>query len=457
MSGVLAISWILWFWETYLDYRQYRVVKTTQKVPDLLKDQIDSETFKKSKAYSIDKARFGFVSGLYSQIQFTLTIYYFLMPYFWDLSHSIMTEKLGLGRSNSIEWEIFQSLVFTFITSVLSTLVNLPISIYNTFVLEQRHGFNKQTVSFYAWDKLKKFFISFCITAPVVATSIYIVRKGGDYFFLYLWLFCFVVVLVLTFFHGEIAALFDKFTPLPTGELRDRIEKLAKDVNFPLANIFVVEGSKRSTHSNAYQSGLFQKKRIVIYDTLIEDYYEKKLKEESDQNEKESIDKKEKDAKDTENKDAKKKGCNDDEIIAVLCHEIGHWFHMHLFKNLIFSEVNYFFMFLLFSKFYNDVALYSAFGFYQDQPVIIGLALLMMNLTPYNEILGFIAIFMSRSFEYQSDEFAMKRGYSNELKTALVKLNIDNLGFPVHDELYSTFIHSHPTLIQRIKALDKAD
>jgi STE24 endopeptidase len=458
--GVLAVSWVLWLWDTYLDYRQYRVVKKTETVPDVLKDQIDAETFRKAKVYTIDKAKFGFITSVYNQIQFTLTIYWFLMPYFWNLSHKIMTETFGLSRSDSLEWEIFQSLVFTFITSVASTLVNLPISIYNTFFLEQKHGFNKQTVSFYAWDKLKKFFISFSISAPILSGVIYIVRKGGDYFFLYLWIFCFVVVLVLTFFHGEIAALFDKFTPLPAGELKEKIQTLAKDVNFPLANIFVVEGSKRSNHSNAYQSGLFSKKRIVIYDTLIADYYKKKesqeLKEQSKDEANDQNAAKKKGADDSNDQgNEKKRGCTDDEIIAVLCHEIGHWFHMHLFKTLVFTEINYFFIFLLFSKLYNDVTLYSAFGFYRDQPVIIGLALLMMILTPYTEVLGFVATLMSRKFEYQSDKYAKERGHSNELKTALVKLNIDNLGFPVHDELYSTFNHSHPTLIQRIRALEE--
>lgn len=463
--GVLGVSWVLWVWETYLDYRQYQVYKTTQKVPEILKDQIDDETFKKSKLYSIDKAKFGFISSLYSQIQFTLTLCLYLMPYFWDLSHKIMTEIFGSHGKNHIEWEVFQSLVFLFTTSVASTFINLPLSIYNTFVIEERHGFNKQTARFYAWDKTKKFFVSYIISAPVVAAAIYIVRYGGDYFFLYLWLFCFVVVLLLTFFIGEIMAIFDKFTPLPPSSLRNRIEKLAQELNFPLANIFVVEGSKRSSHSNAYQSGLFNKKRIVIYDTLIENYYEKKS-----QSEKRSESTKDADSTDVEDEEANKenrpgeqdkakkpKGCNDDEIMAVLCHELGHWWCGHLFKNLALAEIHYFFMFLLFSRFYTDPTLYAAFGFFNEKPVIIGLALLMMILTPYNEVLGFIFTLLSRRFEYQSDSFAKKRGRASDLKRALVKLNVDNLGFPVHDELYSTFNHSHPTLIQRIRALDKTD
>lgn len=451
--GVLVISWVFWTWETYLDFRQFKLYKTTTKVPKELDGLIDDETFNKAKAYSIDKARFGFISSIFSQIQSTVILYFFLMPYFWNLSRDIMTQTFGTTQSTTVEWEIFQSIVFTFITSFGTTFINLPLSIYNTFVIEQKHGFNKQTARFYAWDKFKQFFISFLITTPIMSAIIYIVRNGGPYFFLYLWIFCFVVILVITFFHGEIAALFDKFTPLPEGELRDKIEELSKGVNFPLTNIFVVEGSKRSAHSNAYQSGIFNRKRIVIYDTLIEGYHDKpEQKEKStelDEARKES-------AKEGTGADKKKKGCNTEEILAVLCHELGHWYCSHLIKQLTFAEINYFLMFVIFSRFYNDPTFYAAFGF-TETPAIIGLALMMMVLAPYNELIGFISTTMSRRFEYQSDAFAKKKGYAEKLKTALVKLNIDNLGFPVHDELYSKFNHSHPTLIQRLKALDKVD
>lgn len=448
--GVLTISWAFWLWDTYLDYRQYRVFLKADKVPDELEGKIDDETFKKARAYSIDSSRFGFVARLFSQIQTTVTIVYFILPYLWDVSHQIMSATFGFSKSQSIEWEIFQSLTYVLITSIASTLINLPLSIYSTFVIEQRHGFNKQTPGFYAWDKLKKFIVGFLISAPIVSAIIYIVRRGGPYFFLYLWIFCFIVVCILTFFHGEIAAIFDKFTPLPAGELREKIEELSKSLNFPLANIFVVEGSKRSAHSNAYQSGIFNRKRIVIYDTLIESYYENiKGEKKSDESESASA------AKD-ETEKAPKKGCNNEEILAVLCHELGHWYCGHLMKHLAFSEINFFLIFVIFSRFYKDPTFYAAFGF-QDMPTVIGLLLLTLILTPYNELQGFIAIALGRRFEYQADEFAAKRGYSEELKSALLKLQVDNLKCPVYDELYSKFNHSHPTVIQRIKALSKKD
>lgn len=434
-----------------MEYRQYKVYKNTDKVPVELEKQIDQETFKKAKAYAIDKVKFGFIAGLYGEIQSTVVICCFLMPFFWNLSKDIMTsEIIGASKTNSrtIEWEIFQSILFTLITSFASTIVNLPISIYGTFVIEQKHGFNKQTAMFFAWDKCKVFIVSSLISAPIMAVTVYIVRNGGPYFFLYLWMFCFVVICILTFFHGEIAALFDKFTPLPPGNLRSQIEKLSSSLKFPLKNIFVVEGSKRSAHSNAYQSGILNRKRIVIYDTLISGYYDHKKTGEEE----------EKMMTEEEKKDKKKeKGCNNDEILAVLCHELGHWHCGHLMKHLAFAETNYFFMFLIFSRFYKDPEFYSAFGFENEMPVIIGLALLMSVLTPYSQVLGFISTYLSRYHEYEADNFAKSLGHRDNLKTSLIKLNIDNLGFPVYDELYSMFNHSHPTLIQRLKALDKPD
>lgn len=442
--GVLIVSWVFWLWDTYLEWRQYKVYKTTEKVPKEIADKMDHETFLKAKVYNVDKAKFGFISGFYSLVQSSIILCCFLMPYFWDLSSHIMTSKFGMTKSHTIEYEIFQSLLFTLITSVFGAVLGLPFSIYDTFVIEQRHGFNKQTAGFYTKDKLKKFLFTFTISCPIVAATIYIVRSGGPYFALYLWMFLFVVICIFTFFSGEILALFDKFVPLPEGKLRDRIEELAKTVNFPLKNIFVVENSKRSSHSNAYQTGIFNRKRIVIYDTLIEGYYDGKKDSEKPEDQ------------DSSKKD-EKKGCTHDEIIAILCHELGHWYHSHLWKNLGFIEVNFFLMFALFSYFYQDETFYRAFGYGDEMPVIVGLNLLNLILTPYFEFTGFIQTLMSRYFEYQSDAYACKKGYGEHLKTGLVKINVDNLGFPKHDELYSKFNHSHPTLLQRIKAIEKSD
>ena len=223
---------------------------------------------------------------------------------------------------------------------IFSQVTSLPWSLYYTFVIEQRHGFNKQTIGFYIKDMIKKFVIMTAIAIPILALLIYIIRIGGDYFFIYAWLFVTVVSLIIVTVYADfIAPLFDKYTPLEEGEslfktlinikilfelgeLRTRIEELAKSLNFPLYKLYVVDGSKRSAHSNAYFYGFFKSKRIVLFDTLIEGYAkEEKSEEESVKNE------------------TRKKGCNTEEILAVLAHELGHWKLNHNIKNIILSEV----------------------------------------------------------------------------------------------------------------------
>ena len=154
-----------------------------------------------------------------------------------------------------------------------STISGLPWSIYYTFVLEEKHGFNKQTFSFFIKDNIKKYLVIIALTIPILSLLIYIIKIGGDYFFIYAWIFTTVVALFfITIYADYIAPLFDKYTPLQEGELRTKIEELAKSLSFPLYKLYVVEGSKRSVHSNAYMYGFHKAKRIVLFDTLIEGY-----------------------------------------------------------------------------------------------------------------------------------------------------------------------------------------
>ncbi|GBN85530.1 CAAX prenyl protease 1 [Araneus ventricosus] len=248
-----------------------------------------------------------------------------------------------------------------------------------------------------------------------------------------------------TVYADFIAPLFDKFTPLPEGTLRARIEELAQSINFPLKKLYVVEGSKRSAHSNAYFYGFFKNKRIVLFDTLMEDYTP--LNKEEDKSE--------------ENKDEKPKqktGCNNDEILAVLAHELGHWKLNHVLKNLTIAQVNLFLCFAVFALLYKNSTLYAAFGFHDQQPVIVGLVVIFQYVfSPYNEVLSFLMTALSRRFEFQADAFAKVLNKAADLRGALIKLNRDNLGFPVYDWLYSTWHHSHPPLLERIHALGKLD
>ncbi|XP_041353885.1 CAAX prenyl protease 1 homolog [Gigantopelta aegis] len=507
--AVVGFMWVMYLWETYLSWRQRNVYKTSTKVPDVLQDVLDKETFEKARLYQLDKSNFGFWSDLYSQVESTLILVCGGLPFLWTLAGRILL-RFGYG----FEYEILQSLVFTVVAMLISTALSLPWTLYSTFVIEEKHGFNKQTLSFFFKDQVKKFFVMQLIALPIIASLIYIIQVGGDYFFVYAWLFTLIMsLLLITIYADYIAPLFDKFTPLPDGDLRQEIEKLSASINFPLKKLYVVEGSKRSSHSNAYFYGFFKNKRIVLFDTLLEGYMseeekkaaleeekkkktaleeeekkktaleeeekkktalEEEEKKETEQNKEQTESKKtESEATGDSNKisgdsevsgDSKEKkeekrktGCNDQEVLAVLCHELGHWFLSHNLKNMFIAQVNTFLCFMVFAFLINRRELFTAFGF-TTQPVLIGLLIIFQFIfSPYNEILSFFMTRLSRMFEFQADTFAKSMHRAEALKSSLIKLNKDNLGFPLSDWLFSTWHYSHPPLLERLKALEKTE
>merc|ERR1719436_2197181 len=261
-----------------------------------------------------------------------------------------------------------------------------------------------------------------------------------------------MMLFLMTVYPDFIAPLFDKYIPLPEGDLKTGIEELAASVEFPLYKLYVVDGSKRSSHSNAYFYGFYKFKRIVLFDTLLEEEERKKVMPVEEKKEKEEEEEKEEDKKESK----VKTGCNNQEIVAVLGHELGHWKMNHVMKNIIIGQVQIFLMFALFAYLSKSRPLYEAFGFTDSQPVLIGLMVVLSYITaPYSAVIGFLMSVLSRHFEFQADEFAAKMGKAKDLKTSLVKLNNDNLGFPIYDWLYSAWNHSHPPLLERIDALKK--
>ncbi len=443
--AVLAFSWVEYLWSAYLGSRQRKIYRTRKEVPAELKGITDAETFEKSRLYALDKSSFGAVESAFSQCLSTLIMWCLGFKVVWDLA------------GQATEDETYRSMLFVFYFNVFNLVIGLPFSIYKTFVLEEKHGFNKQTVPFYVKDQIKKFVVMQIIILPLVAAIIKIIHWGGEYFFVYLWFFVLVFTIFMMVVYPEfIAPLFDKYTPLPDGDLRTKIEELASSIHFPLYKLFVVEGSKRSSHSNAYFYGFFKFKRIVLFDTLLEESERQKLKTDE---EKEADAKKVEEMSDEEKKkleEEKKKGCSTPEILAVLAHELGHWSLSHVLKNILISEVHIFLMFALFGYLYQLQVLYTAFGFPDERPVLIGLMIILQFVTaPYNAVLDFMMICLTRRFEFQADAFAVEMDKAEELKTALAKLNNDNLSFPIFDWLYSAWNHSHPPLLERLAAIDE--
>lgn len=432
---VLGFNWIVYIWETYLSTRQYKVYQKSIYVPPELIGIMDQSTFNKARSYHIDTAKFSFVCCMVKQFITTIVLVFELNYYIWYLSGKIIS-YFQYGP----EYEITQTLVFVFLASFMNLVIDLPFSAYGNFVIEERHGFNKLTPTFFITDKLKKFIVIMLIALPISACIVQIVKMGGDYFFLYLWLFSVAITLILvTVYLDYIAPLFDKYVPLSEGKLKKDIEELASSINFPLKKIYVVEGSKRSAHSNAFFYGFYKNKRIVLFDTLMKDY-------DNDKDEKENPN------------DQSKSGCSNDEILAVLAHELGHWKLNHNLKNIIISQVNLLICFGIFALLFKKQVLYAAFGFHTQQPIMIGLLIIILYiLAPYDEIHSFLNTALSRHFEYQADAFAKYLNKAADLRGALIKLNKDNLGFPLNDSWYSAWHHSHPSLLERIRALGKIE
>jgi len=447
----VSIFWLLYgffvassIWDFYLSYRQYKVHLTNEKRPEHVADIISDADYEKARRYKLDRHRFGFVKMTFSVLQTSLVLFCGFLPWLWAAS----------GRWGQNVWsgggEIWQSIVFIATSSVLETLISLPFNYYDTFIIEQKHGFNKETVPFFFTDRAKKMVVGLLISAPVTAVVIYIIQHGGDWFFVYVWFFITVFVIIMMAVYPEfIAPLFDKYTPLPEGELKQKIEKLAMRVNYPLKMLYVVQGSKRSSHSNAYMYGFWKNKRIVLYDTLLSQELNQELKELA-----EKAGNKVEDTPPTD-ADATPKGMKDDEVVAVLGHELGHWDLSHTFWQICILELNMLLLLFTFSFFYRQQALYGAFGF-STQPVIIGLFIVFQFVTaPYNELFSFLSSVLTRQMEFAADRYSAELGQAPLLCSALIKLGRDNLSLPVDDHLFSMVNHSHPPVPERIAAMKK--
>eukprot|EP00029_Vermamoeba_vermiformis_P007014 TRINITY_DN2905_c0_g2_i1.p1 TRINITY_DN2905_c0_g2~~TRINITY_DN2905_c0_g2_i1.p1 ORF type:complete len:251 (-),score=61.59 TRINITY_DN2905_c0_g2_i1:85-837(-) len=240
---------------------------------------------------------------------------------------------------------------------------------------------------------------------------------GGQYFYIYVWLFVTLIGLIFMILYPNIIApWFNKFTPVPEGELRDKIFALAQRVDFPLTQLFIVDGSTRSAHSNAYFYGFFKNKRIVVYDTLINQV-------------------------------------STDEIIPIIAHELGHYKKSHNLKRIIINQIEILAFFFLFGQMIYNPYMYHAFGFTAPR-VFIGLILFSMLYQPVEHVLGFLGNIWSRSMEFEADQFAVDMGY--DLRPGLLKLHLENLSNLNPDPWYSAYHYTHPPLLERQRAIKRA-
>lgn len=399
--------------ETFLIYRQYGVLQKT-KPPVVLSKEVSQETFDKSQAYGRAKAKFEVISGLWAQIQNVAFIQYDVLPKMWSWTGELLL-KFAPARFSG---EISHSIVFVLSFIIMQQALNLPTRIYHTFVLEEKFGFNKQTPQLFVTDMVKTNLLTFAILPPILASVLSIIKRTGNQFVFYLWVFAAGLQLFTTTAYPIfIQPLFNKLSPLEKGELKTKVEELAATFNFPLQELFVIDGSKRSAHSNAYFYGLPWKKHIVIYDTLIE-------KSETQ------------------------------EIMAILSHELGHWKLGHTTRLFGIAQAHLLYVFSLFSLFINNRSLYSSFGFHTTHPIVIGFILFSDALSPMDTVIKLLLNILSRKFEFEADDFAKGLGYRAELASSLIKLHAQNLSTMDADWMYASYHFSHPHLSERLKALD---
>merc|ERR1719161_359517 len=398
--------------EQYLEYRQLLMNKNPVLPPELA-SLVNEEEHKKAQSYQYDKRVFGICKTMV-MFPFQQVMLIWGNPFVWKYVTGMIDPSEGWGEYKA-------TLAWLFLLSWVDKPVDIPFSLYSHFVVEAKHGFNKMTLSLFVVDFFKSELISYVLGGLLIPLIIYIVHWGGERFYLYLW--GFVQCLIFAFmwiYPNIIQPMFNKFEALKDEELRKKIEDLCAEEKFPLTKLFQIDGSKRSAHSNAYFFGFWKNKRIVLYDTLLH--------------------------------------LEHSNIIAILCHELGHWKFNHITINLVISSANIFTIFMLYGMvMYSDhaPAINDSFGYGRSTTaVIIGLMNFVQILSPAQQVLQLLMTQLSRRNEFQADSFANTKGRGNELKDGLLTIHKENKGELNPDPWYSWYHYSHPPLLDRLRAMD---
>jgi STE24 endopeptidase len=389
--------------ERYLDHLNDSMWSDT--LPEKLKGICDEEEYRKTQLYQKDNNSLSFWSSSFNLLVVLIMII---------AGGFAMVDSLA--RTFSINMVII-SLIFFGIIGFVSDLINIPFSCYDIFVIEKKYGFNTMTIRTFITDHIKSWFIALLIGIPVFGLITWFYYKTGENFWLYAWGLITVFSVFINFFYSElIVPLFNKQIPLQEGSLRTQIESFAQKTGFKLKNIYIIDGSKRSTKANAYFSGFGPKKRIVLYDTL-----QKELTEE--------------------------------EIVAVLAHEIGHYKKKHVLLTLLFSVILTGFMLFLFSLVVNSPLLSMAMGS-DNTSFHLGLIVFGILYSPLSLLIGLLFNYISRKNEYAADRFVKENFRPEVLVEALKKLSVKNLSNMMPHPAYVFFHYSHPPLLSRLEKLE---
>ena len=375
-----------------------------ESIPNDLEGFYDSDKYQKAKNYKIERGK---ISLLNSSISFVITL---LMLFFFGFG---LISEYAVSFSDST---IIQSCIFFMIFHLLTTFLGMPFSYYSTFFIEEKYGFNKTTLKIFIVDKIKGLFISSVFIIVLTSLAIVSIEYFSTGFWIWLWIGLSLFMVFLNMFYADlIVPIFNKLTPLENGELRSKIESYSKKVGYSLKNIFVIDGSKRSTKANAFFSGLGPRKTIALYDTLIEKH-------------------------------------TDEELVSVLAHEVGHFKKKHILVSMFLTILQLGIMCYLFELCMNMEVIASSLGS-SKMNFHIGIIAFSFLYSPIGLITGILMNILSRKNEYEADKFAKDTYNGNFLELALKKLSVDSLSNLYPHPLYVFVHYSHPPLLKRLARL----
>jgi len=399
--GALLFEFILFNFSRHLDLQNI-----STNLPNAFKGYYSANEYSRSQEYLVENTRFAYLTS-------AVDILIILLVILLGLFNNVDLWLRDFGFSPLVTGLLFFGVLFLF-----QDIISTPFSLYRTFIIEADFGFNKTTPKTYLVDKLKSYFLLIILGGLILSLILFFFNRFGNLAWLYAWIFLSAfLVLIQPLFTLFIAPMFNTFTPLEDGELKDKINTFAEKVNFPLSRIDVMDGSRRSSKSNAYFSGLGKNKRIALFDTLIE---------------KHSV----------------------EELVSIIAHEIGHYKKKHNIKGIIMGVVQTGIMFYLLSLFLNNEALFAAFKM-ENVSIYASLLFFSILYSPIELIMSFFGNTISRKHEFEADAFAKTSiGTGKHLIEGLKKLTVTNLGNLTPHRLTVWLSYSHPPVLSRIKALD---
>ncbi len=393
--------------ESVLEKRNLNhILKNKEVVPAKFSTQISLADHQKAANYSAEK------------IKVNQYFHFFDLVIFLAFTLGGGLEMLNLKALSFGKSEILTGLIFFGLLGIITSLLSLPQSLYFTFVIEEKYDFNKTTLKTFIADRLKGAALAIVLGGPIAYGILWIMEKLGNFWWLYAFIFLAVIQLLLVFIYPTfIAPLFNKFSPLEEGEVKEKILNLLNRCGFKSSGLFVMDASKRSGHGNAYFTGFGNNKRIVFYDTLIN-----------------SLD--------------------SEEVEAVLAHELGHMKKKHILKGMIKGFIMSFLGFALIGYLKNNNLFMQGHGIQSITNYTV-LTIFSMVAGVYTFFLTPLSAYFSRKYEYEADEFASQNAKASKLISALVKMYKDNASSLTPDPLYSKFYFSHPPALERVSYLEK--